>query len=315
MKIFVKDLREGTFISDQVFSIEEIQQHKTRAQNPYYRLILQDKSGEIVAKIWQDDFPNCHLKNVNSSDVIKIDGEISMYNGQLQLIIKKLDKTDNYDISDLLQASDRNLDEMFTQIQKEIEKLENKDLKKLFKNIFNNDAFVKRFKRTPAAEKVHHDFIGGLMEHILEMIDTAKPMLKYYPEADRDIVTSGIILHDIGKVYELGVKKTALIRTTAGKLIGHIVQGVEFVKEKLPKDFPEKLWLKIEHIIVSHQHQVDNEYGSPTKQATIEAAIVHSVDYASSHVRQFQKAIKLGEGHTPGFSDYQKWIATQVYLD
>lgn len=315
MKIFIKDLKENDFITNQVFSIEEIQQHQTRSRAPYYRIVLQDRSGEIPAKIWQDDFPNCHLSDAKSGDVVKIDAEVSKYNDTLQLIIKKLDKTDDYDISDLLQSSEKNIDKMYKQIQDEIKSFKNKNLKDLFDNIFNDDKFIKRFKRAPGAMKVHHDFIGGLMEHILEMIAISEPLLNCYTEADRDLVISGIILHDIGKVYELKVENTALKITPAGKLIGHIVQGVEFVLSKLPKDFPNDLWMKLEHIIVSHQHQVDMEYGSPVKQATIEASIVHVADYASSRVRQFQKAIKLGEGQEPGFSEYQKWIATQVYLD
>ncbi len=315
MKIFVKDLKEGNSVTDEVFSIEEIQQHKTRNQNLYYRLVLQDRSGEIAAKIWQDNFDNCDIRNLNPGDVVKVSGDISRYNGKLQFIIKKLNKTEDYDITDLLQASDKNLNVMYKRIQEEITKLKNKNLKLLLNNIFKDETFVKRYKRTPAAEKVHHDFIGGLMEHTLEMIDTAKPIFEYYKEADRSLVIAGIILHDIGKVYELKVKNTSIIRTTAGKLIGHITQGVELVKSYLPKNFPKKLWMKLEHIILSHQHQVQFEYGSPIKQATIEAAIVHAVDYASSHVRQFQKAIKLGEGQNKGFSDYQRWIETQVYLD
>jgi len=315
MKIFIQDLKENDFISDQVFSVEEIQRHQTRSQAPYYRIVLQDRTGEIPAKIWQDDFPNCHMNDVKSGDVVKIDGEINKYNDTLQLIIKKLGKTEDYDISDLLQSSDKDIENMFKQILDETKNFKNKDLQSLFASIFEDKKFIQRFKRAPGAMKVHHDFIGGLMEHILEMIAISKPILNCYPDADRDIVTSGIILHDIGKVYELEVENTALNVTTRGKLIGHIVQGVEFVLSKLPKDFPDDLWMKLEHIIVSHQHQVDMEYGSPVKQSTIEASIVHVTDYASSRVRQFQKAINLGEGQEPGFSEYQKWIATQVYLD
>lgn len=313
MKIFVKDLKPGDFITDQVFSTEEIQQHKTRAQNPYYRLILQDKTGEVAAKIWQDDFGNCRLRDIQAGDVVKVDAEVNEYNEQLQLIIKRLEETDDYDISDLLQASDKDLDKMFTQLLDEISKIKNKHLKKLFQKILDDKKFVNRFKRSPAAEKIHHDFIGGLLEHILEMLDLGKSMLKHYPEADKDLVITGVILHDIGKVYELDVRKTALVRTIKGRLIGHLIQGIEFVKEKLPKDFPDKLWLKLEHIIASHQGELEN--GSPVRPATIEAAIVHFVDLASSQVRQFQKAIKLGEGRETGFSDYQKWIQTSVYLD
>lgn len=313
MKIFVKELKEGDFIKDQVFSVEEFQQHKTRSQVPYYRLVLQDKTGEIAAKIWQDDFANCRLRDIEAGDVVKIDADINSYNEQLQVIIKKLQKTDDYDITDLLQASSKDLDKMFGDIKTEVTGYKNKNLSLLFANIFKDKNFTRRYKRTPAAEKVHHDYIGGLMEHSLEMLDIAKTILKHYPEADKELVSAGVILHDIGKVYELEVKNTALIRTKKGRLIGHVVQGAEFVKSVLPKNFPDELWMKIEHIIISHQGEL--ALGSPMVPATIEAAIVHFADKASSQVKIFQKAIALGEGQVTGFSEYQKYLGTQVYLD
>ncbi len=315
MKIFVEDLKSGDQITDQVFSIDEIQQHTTRTNKPYYRLILQDRTGEIVAKIWENDFENCNFRGLSRGDIVSVDGSISEYKGSLQFIIRKLVKAKDYDISDLVQSTSRDLDKMLVELMDIVNNLQNKDLKKLLKNIFEDKEFVNRYKRTPAAEKVHHDFVGGLLEHTLEMIEIAKAMFKYYPEADKDITIAGCILHDIGKVYELKVENTAMVRTLEGKLIGHIAQGIEFVLSKKPKGFPDKLWLKIKHIILSHQHQTDREYGSPIGQATIEAAIVHVADYASSRVRQFQKAINLGEGMDEGFSDYQKWIGTKVYLD
>ncbi|MDD3646998.1 MAG: HD domain-containing protein [Candidatus Dojkabacteria bacterium] len=313
MKIFVKDLKDGDFITDEVFSVEEIQMHKTRAQNPYYRLVLQDRTGEVSAKIWQDDFPNCRIKNLESGDVVKIDAQIQSYNEQLQMIIKKLDKTEDYDISDLVQSTDKDLEKMYSELLAVIDEVKNKDLKNLLKDIFGDAVLVKKYKRAPAAEKVHHDFVGGLLEHTLEMLHMAEPLLTSYPEADKDLVTAGIILHDIGKLEELALKKTAIIRTIKGRLIGHLVLGIDLVRNHLPKEFPENLWMKLEHIIISHQGELEN--GSPIKPATIEAAIVHFTDHASSQIRQFQKAIKLGEGRDPGFSEWQKWIGTQVYLD
>lgn len=315
MKIFVNDLKPGDFITDQPFSIESIQQHKTRSQKPYYRLVIQDRTGEVAAKIWENDFENCNMRGVEAGDVIKIDGEVSEYKGKLQVIIKKLQKTKDYDITDLLQASTKDIDQMFEDILEIINNVKNKHIKKLLKKLLSDDTFINLFKRSPAAEMVHHDYIGGLMEHILEMHSLSQAFLAYYEGVDEDLVTAGIILHDIGKVFELEVRNTAIKRTKKGRLIGHLLQGIELIQAELPKDFPEDLWMKLLHIIASHHHKIDNSFGSPVKQSTIEAAIVHVVDYASSHVRQFQKAINLGEGREPGFSDYQKWIATQVYLD
>ena len=315
MKTYIKDLQVGDEIKDETFSVEEIQEHKTRSGNPYFRLTLQDKTGEIGAKLWQDSFPNCNMKGIDTGAVVKLDGYIDSYKGKLQLTIKRMKSTEKYDITELLQASTKDLDKMYEDIIKITKELENKHLKKLFENLFADKEIAAKFKRSPAAEMVHHDFIGGLMEHILEMNAIAVAMKPFYPEADMDIVKAGIILHDIGKIDELAVKNTALIRTVPGKLVGHIIQGIEIVSQKLPEDFPKKLWMKLQHIIASHQHHVDHEYGSPVQKATIEAAFVGVADYASSHVRQFQKAVKLGEGRDPNFSDFQKWIRTQVYLD
>ena len=313
MKIFIQDLKNGDFITEQVFALEEIQRHKTRSQKPYYSLVLQDKTGEILGKIWENDFPSCHLTGLENDDVVIIDAEINIFNGKLQLIIKKMDRTDDYNISDLLQTSDKNIDEMESKLFTIIDSVKNKHLHDLLTAVFSDKTLLNRFKRTPAGIKVHHDFVGGLLEHCIEVIDIAEPMLPYYPEADRDLVISGVILHDIGKIIEIEVKKTAMERTQKGKLIGHVILALDIVKKYIPKDFPETLWMKLEHIIISHQREL--EFGSPVRPATIEAALVHASDYASSYVRQFQKAIRLGEGISPGFSEYQKWIETEVFLE
>jgi 3'-5' exoribonuclease len=312
-KIFVNELKAGDFLTDQVFSVEEIQQHKTRTQQPYYRLILQDRTGEIVGRIWQDDFANCHLRDVEHGDVVMIDAEVNEYNGSLQLTTKKLAKTDNYNIADLVQSSDKDIDTMFAEIQGVIKQINNKDIKKLLDTIFGDEEFANKYKRAPAALMVHHDYVGGLMEHTLEMIGIAKAMLNFYTEANKDLVMSGILLHDIGKVFELQLKKSAFSRTKEGLLHGHVALSYGFVQKQLPKNFPEQLWDKLGHIILSHQGTL--ELGSPIKPATIEAEIVHMADYSSSWIRQFQRAIHLGEGKDEGFSDYQKWIGTQVYLE
>lgn len=313
MKIFIKDLKKGEKLIKQLFCIEQLQLHKTIKGDPYYRITLQDKTGVISGKIWKDKFDNCQAEELEKGKVIEIDGDVQEYNGIRQIIINKAEITEDYDISLLLESSDKNIDKMFSSFIEKVNSIHNLDLRNLVLALFEDKSFSNKFKRSPAAEMVHHDFVGGLLEHVIEMMELCEPFFTYYPEANRDLVLTGIVFHDIGKIWEFGLKGASVFKTTEGKLVGHITIGIEFLKSKLPGKFPKKTWMLLEHIILSHHTELS--FGAVVKPATIEAAIVASVDQASTHVRQFQKAIKLGktkEGEE--FSEYQKWIGTQVYL-
>lgn len=310
-KVFITDLKAGQSYTNQTMAVEEIQQHTTRSGEPYYRLTLQDKSGEIGAKIWKDSFPQCAVQNLIRGTVVNCDFEVQEYNQQPQAIITKLTPTKDYDLGDLIQTSDKDLDSMWKRLLEYSAKIKDKHLKQLVDNLLSDETISKQLKYAPGAEKVHHDFIGGLVEHILEMLDFAQPVLKAYPTANPDLVTAGIILHDIGKIDELERQKTVFIRTKPGYLIGHLLQGFEIIINHMPKDIPEETKIQIIHILASHHGEP--EFGAVVRPATIEAAIVSHVDNLSTKSRIFDKEIKAGKFDDLGFSEYNKYLSAKVY--
>ncbi len=314
-KIFVSDILDnaaGVSGKNEPFILEDIRQHMTKQGKPYYRLVLRDKTGTIVAQIWQDYFPFCSLATLQKGDVVQVDFVSESYNDQKTLTIRALAKAEEYNLSDLVASTNKNIDLLYTKLLNYIEAFSNKDLKKLLKDIFTDKQIAEEFRTMPAGERVHHDYIGGLLEHTLEVVEIALGILKHYPEADRDIVVSGALLHDIGKIYDYEFKNFSFRRSKKGYLIGHIVLAVELVNSFLPKDFDEELKLQLIHIILSHHHEL--EYGAVVRPATIEAAIVAMADYASSQVRQFQKAIVSNKPDDLGFGEYHKILRTKVYF-
>lgn len=307
---FSKNLSDGLILDKEIFSVQDFAIHKDKNGNPYYRIELQDKSGDVAGKVWSDSIQFCNISEQNIGDVVEITGIVSEYQGKLQITIKKCEITEVYNLEDLIQVTDKGIDNLFKQIQNHIDTIKDAYLKELFTNMFSDETFINKFKEAPAAEKIHHDFVGGLMEHILELLDLSDTVKKQYPEANYDLVKSGIILHDIGKTVELERIGTTFQRTTLGKIIGHLPISIEVTKEYLPEDFPEDLWMHLWHILLSHHGLL--EYGSPIVPKTIEAGIVHQLDYMSSKIRQYSKALSVAEGDNE-FTNYERTLGTDLF--
>lgn len=307
---YSRDLGEGMSLDGEIFALQDFQRKKSQSGNPYYSLVLQDKTGDVIARVWENKIPNCKISNDTIGGVVKIDGTVQMFNGKPQIIVNSCQETDDYEMSDLIQISEIGIDELYEKIQAHIKTIKDPDLTALFENLFGDEDFLRKFKESPAAEKVHHDFVGGLMEHVIELLDLADTIVSLYPTANLDLVKAGLLLHDIGKIVELERVGTTFVRTKMGRLIGHLPISVEIAKDHLPEDFPEELWMHLWHIILSHHGLL--EYGSPVVPKTIEAAMVHHIDYMSSHIRQYQKQLDLtDEGQE--FTNYVRTLGTDIY--
>ncbi|MEI6887178.1 MAG: HD domain-containing protein, partial [bacterium] len=287
--------------------------HKDKNGNPYYRLVLADKTGEIKANIWGDKMPDCETRDLKRGDIVSVDAVVDSYNEKTQLNILSLKKvkSGDYDLSDLLQVSRFDIDELWERLELQISKIKDDDYKALIKNIFKDDKTKKAYRSITAGIGVHHDFVGGLLEHVVEMIDIAKSMKKWYPEANFDLVVTGILLHDIGKTEEIISIGTTFDKTERGRLVGHIVLGTELILRNLPKDFPEQKKTMIQHIILSHHGEL--QFGAVVVPMTMEAQIVSMVDRASSHVRIFQEVLGRHASDS-SFTDYSKYANASLFV-
>lgn len=309
--IYVTDISNGMTITNETFAVNEAKQVTTKDGKPYYKLVLADKTGIINANIWSDRFDQIEKSALKVGNVVMIDATASEFKGSVNLSIMKLTHVDESQLDEFIEGSDLNLEDMWKSLELHIASIESSEIKQFLEKLFADDEIKRRFKIWPAAEMVHHSFRGGLIEHVLEMLDMSETLRKSYKEADFDLVKAGIIIHDIGKIREMEIVGTVVQKTTEGQLLGHLVISYEILIEYGTDVLSAENIMKLKHIILSHHGQ--REYGSPVVPATIEAAIVSKVDDASYFVRTFQKAIRKGAETEDGFTEWDRFLQTRVY--
>lgn len=274
---FIGELREGERINE-IYLCKQKQTALTKAGKPYESLLLQDKTGTLDAKVW--DPSSQGIEECEALDYIYVMGDVTSFQGTLQLNIKRLRKVSEgeYDPKDYLPVSDYNVEEMYRELQGYVKGLSNPYLKKLAGGLFLEDAdFAKRFQFHSAAKSVHHGFVGGLLEHTLSVTKLCAFFAERYPMLNRDLLITAALFHDIGKLEELSAFP-ANDYTDEGQLLGHIAMGMEIVGMRIRgiEGFPTKLANELKHCILSHHGEL--EYGSPKKPAIPEAVALNFAD-------------------------------------
>lgn len=274
---YIESLREGERINE-IYLCKSKQSALTKAGKPYENVLLQDKTGILDAKIW--DLGSVGIDDFDSLDYIAVMGDITSFQGNLQLSIKRVRKVQEgeYDPKDYLPVSTKDIDQMYAELCGLIRSISNPYYKKLLSSFFLEDAdFEKRFKFHSAAKTVHHGFVGGLLEHTLGVAKHCDYFASCYPMLNRDLIVTAAIFHDIGKLEELSVFPENDY-TDEGQLLGHIMIGAEWIGEKIREidGFPEVLANELKHCILAHHGEL--EYGSPKKPALVEALALSFAD-------------------------------------
>jgi len=299
-KNFINELQSGQELNNEIFLVKKLRKAKTAANKEYWSLILADKTGEINAKIWEDNLDKC--AECKSGEVISIVGLVDEFKEQKQIIVEKMIIVRDFDVSNFISQTNKDIKELFEIVQKNINKIQNQHIKSLINEFYANENFVKKIKQAPGAEKIHHAYIGGLLEHITEMLEFAPTVIKEYPIIDQDLLICGILLHDIGKMQELSIE-TTITRTIQGKLIGHLALGYLQVAKKIDQieNFPDELKYKILHLILSHHGKL--EYGCPVKPALLEAVALFYLDELSAKTNIAAKLYEQGKDSPQLFSE------------
>ena len=276
---------------DGFFMIKDIEVRTANNGNKFLDLTLTDNSGDINAKVWdykeEDD-------TYNQNDIIKIRGDISEWQGKKQLKIIKIRgkiEDDDVNIEEFVQSAPLRSEDMYKTIINYIDGMENDHIKKLTYHIVveNKDKLL----YYPAAKKNHHSIRGGLLYHIVRMLNTGESLSDIYEFVNRDLLYAGIILHDMSKIDEMDSNELGIVSeyTREGKLLGHLIQGIKNisrVSEKLGID--KEISLLIEHMILSHHYYPD--YGSPKKPMIPEAELLHHIDTIDATMYDMEKALK-----------------------
>ncbi len=283
---------------------KEIRQKKTG--EPYLSLQLADKTGEIEAKMW--DNVGEVMETFDRDDFVKVKGLAQVYQNRSQFTIHKLRRLEDHEVQfgDFFPSSARDPEEMFAELQRIIAGLSNPHLKGLLNAVFNDRQIADTFKMAPAAKSIHHAWRGGLLEHVLSLCSLSKATAPLYPNIDLDLLLTGAILHDVGKIEELTFARS-FGYSAEGQLLGHIVLGLRMLSAKfdaLP-DFPPKLRSMVEHIIVSHHGTL--EFGSPKVPVFAEALLFHHLDNLDSKMNAVECALKRDQ-HVDG--EFTGWISS-----
>lgn len=287
---FISELRDGEKITS-VYLCKQRTSAMTKTGKPYDNLILQDKTGQIDAKIWEPN--SIGIGDFDAKDYVEVIGDVVIYNNAPQLSIKRIRKADegDYNVEDYFPVSEKNIDEMYAELTKFMEGVKTPHFKALLDKFFKEDeSFANRFKKHSAAKSVHHGFIGGLLEHTLSVTKLCDFYCKNYSILNRDLLLTAAILHDMGKVYELSTFPDNDY-TDDGQLIGHIVIGSEKVSEKAREisNFPPKALNEIKHCILAHHGEL--EFGSPKKPALIEALALNFADNTDAKIQTMKELL------------------------
>jgi len=271
-----------------------------------------DKEGQLKGVLWQ--VPEWVDREINVNDVVRVQGELKSYQGNIELHIDRIEKLDSgdYDQSLFLPVSSRPLEVMYSEILTVISEMNDPFVKKLLEAIFLNEGFKRSFLVAPAAKSWHHSYMGGLLEHTYDMMRLAMRVAEVYHEADRDLLLAGVLLHDIGKIQELSVTNN-IEYSDAGRLMGHITIGVEFVDEYIRgiDDFPDELAVRIKHMILSHHGTLEN--GSPVLPMTVEAMILHYIDNLDAQVRGTLQVLSKESDRRSRWTDYVRLLDRYIY--
>ncbi len=288
---YIKDYKEGDRMLD-IYLCKHKQSAVTKNGKPYDNVILQDKTGTVDAKVWDPN--NAGIEDFNTLDYIEVHGEVTSFQGALQVNIKRVRKCreGEYDPANYLPVSRYNIDDMMKELQGFIESVKNPYLNELLQSLFVKDeAFVKAFRQSSAAKTVHHGFVGGLLQHTLAVTRMCDYYCTQYPLLKRDLLITAAICHDIGKTRELSLFPENDY-TDDGQFIGHIVIGVEMVGEKIRgiPEFPPILANELKHCILAHHGEY--EFGSPKKPAIMEAVALNFADNTDAKMETFTELME-----------------------
>ncbi len=283
----VAELQPGQTIQS-VFLVQNKDVREKKTGEPYLSLILMDRTGELDSKMW--DNVQHVMDTFERGDFVRVKGVTQTYQNRTQLTIHTLTPVDgaDVDIAEFLPASKRDPAEMMAELRSIIASIRSEPLRALLESIFGDSEIAARFQQAPAAKSIHHAWLGGLLEHVLSLCELARRLGSHYPNTDPDLLLTGCILHDIGKIHELSYER-AFGYTTEGQLIGHIQIALRIIGEHLPAGFPPKLRNLVEHLILSHHGQL--EFGSPKVPVFPEALLLHHLDNLDSKMETMRASI------------------------
>ena len=313
---FINTLRPGETL-DQVFLVRDKDLRTTKSGDLYITCSLVDRSGQLPARMWQ---ANQAVYNAIQTDgFIQVKGRTEDYRGSLQFVIDACRPcpSDRVDLNDFMAVSELDVEGMWAELLEILRDVKDEWLRRLIKKFVEDRDLVALFKKTPAAMNMHHNFIGGLLEHTLNVAKAARAMLPLYQKVNADLVLTGVFLHDIGKTAEL-TSGTSFQYTEQGQLVGHVTLASIWVAQKAQEAaqdcgeaFPSRTLNLLQHIILSHHGAL--EFGSPKLPAIPEAFMIHYLDNLDAKMFMTTRQIENDPDESSDFTAFQRDLQVRLY--
>ena len=311
---FISEIEPGEAIDD-IYMVKDPILRSTTRGDLYIAMFLSDRTGQLNGRMWQAT--EAVYKALPQPGFVHVQGRSELYQNNLQIVVNNVSVIDASKVSleDFLARTEKDTQQMFDEVTKIVGRIKNKQLRALVGEFLADTELMEKFCNAPGGVKLHHDYLGGLLEHTHSMLRVAVAVLPLYPQVQADLVLAGIFLHDMGKTEELSYDM-AFAYTDSGQLIGHIAQTLVMVNRKADSlaakggQIDKSILDALGHIIVSHHGEY--EFGSPKLPATPEAFMVNYVDDLDAKLNQVTGLID----NEPGDSTWTNWqnsLGTKLY--
>jgi 3'-5' exoribonuclease len=310
---FVSELRPGErTISFFLVRHKQLEPFRDRSKGEFLTLLLGDRTGQILARVWEGAAELA--ETFAEGEVVKVAGDLEEYLGRTQLIVQKLRpaQPEEYDLADFLPATEKDTQALLAEADQFIARLHNPHLAGLVRHFYDDPETRAKLAQAPAARRVHHAYLGGLLEHLVEVLKLCEVVLALYPELNADLLYTGALLRDVGKIREYAWGYD-IDYTDEGRLVGHIVLSAKMVSAAIAQqpDFPVELRLRVEHMLVSHHGRY--EWGSPRRPQTLEAIALHHVEDLSAQLNRFRGLLAARRDPDQPWTDYDRLLGRQLY--
>jgi 3'-5' exoribonuclease len=313
---FVDQLRDGDNLDD-VYLVTDKQLRANRNGNPYLLLELRDRTGGISGRMWNAGDQTA--RGFDPGDFLHATGKVQLFQGSLQVILNTIDRVEpqKVELTDFLPHTEQSIPKLMEKLRGYLLRLGNPHLRALAECFLMDDEFMRGFTTCPAGVKLHHAYVGGLLEHVVSMMDAADKLLPLYPGVDRDLLLMGVFLHDAGKTRELTYTR-AFGYSDEGQLVGHLAIGVAMLGEvaaKVPdltgEPVPRELMLRLQHMILSHHGT--QEWGSPKVPMTPEAMLLHLIDMVDTRMHQVMRELREDRNNPTAWTPYNPNLGRRFY--
>jgi len=312
--LFIDQIEAGMQINDIYMVTQPVLRNTTRG-DLYIAMFLSDMTGKANARMWQ--VTEQLYNSIPKEGFIQIRGKSELYQNALQLVVNDIEvvEPDKVNLADYMPRTEKDIPQMFEETKQIVAKIKDPSLKALIDSFVNDADLMKQFCTAPAAVQMHHNYLGGLLEHTHSLLKAADVLLPLYPKVQADLVYAGIFLHDIAKTKELSYEM-GFTYTDHGQLVGHLVQGVVMIEHKAHlltqhgTEIDKDILSALEHLILAHHGQYD--FGSPKIPATAEAFMISRLDDLDAKMAQVTTMIDT----EPGEADWTAWknpLQTRLY--